>query len=351
MSNLKIFVFDGINFVPVARQFCEALNELQTCVMYVDPRTFPIKSFYRIRRAWLRKINKIFSRGYSVCSRLSKHSEKRLRNQILKFKPDILLVVGLSWVLVPEGFLRSLKEQLNCRLILFDTESGNFLCHEKFVHYLSHEINQYDQVVSFSKTMTEYFQSLNIPVTYFPFGFTKQLDVSQECPMQYDICFIGSPNFRRLFILEKLKKYNLVVYGKGWKKFKPFMSQELIKKTIFKSIGGGELIQALKTSKIVLNITNEDFFGIYSGINLRPFEAIAYECFMLTDYSDELAALFDVGQEIATYNSYNDLIEKVDYYLANDELRLRVAKQGHLKYLSRCTWIHRARDFLSIIKN
>ena len=47
-----------------------------------------------------------------------------------------------------------------------------------------------------------------------------------------------------------------------------------------------------------------------------------------TCYSD-----FFTSKEIVTYNSYNDLVEKILKYKKNDKERKLIAKNGKLKYL------------------
>jgi spore maturation protein CgeB len=116
------------------------------------------------------------------------------------------------------------------------------------------------------------------------------------------------------------------------------MSDELKAKVIDRSVWGVQLHQLLFSSKIVLNITRSHFYGAETGINLRIFEALAAGAFLLTDYCDELTELFVVGEEIEVFRSSDELVEKVDYYLANPEKRLEIARRGHQKFLKLYTW-------------
>lgn len=108
-------------------------------------------------------------------------------------------------------------------------------------------------------------------------------------------------------------------------------------------VGGQQLYQLLFASKIVLNITRSHFYGAETGVNLRIFEALSAGAFLLTDYCEELTELFVVGEEIEVFRSSAELIEKVEYYLANPEKRMQIAQRGHQKYLQLHTWDAKAR--------
>ena len=79
----------------------------------------------------------------------------------------------------------------------------------------------------------------------------------------------------------------------------------------------------------------------------RIFEALAAGSFLLTDYCDELKDTFEIGTEIETYRSSDELREKVDYYLMHDELRKSIALKGHDKFLKKFTWDARVQEFLN----
>jgi spore maturation protein CgeB len=116
------------------------------------------------------------------------------------------------------------------------------------------------------------------------------------------------------------------------------MSDELKARVIDRSIWGEQLHQLLFSSKIVLNITRSHFYGAETGINLRIFEALAAGAFLLTDYCDEVAELFEIGEEIEAFRSSAELVQKIEYYLANPEKRLEIARRGHQKFLKLYTW-------------
>ncbi len=87
-----------------------------------------------------------------------------------------------------------------------------------------------------------------------------------------------------------------------------------------------EMPRIFATSRINLNITLR---SIVSGIPLRVVDILGAGGFCLTNYQSEIAGYFADGQSIAWYESYEDLFEKLAYYMKNDAERERIAKNGH----------------------
>ncbi|WP_417535413.1 glycosyltransferase family protein [Methylophaga sp.] len=147
-------------------------------------------------------------------------------------------------------------------------------------------------------------------------------------------------------MLEHIADY-VSIKGNRWKRNQSIMSPALQQKVDDKPLWGQELYQHLVSSKIVLNITRGPFYAAETGVNLRIFEAMAAGCFVLTDYCDEVADLFEIGLEIETFKGSKELVEKVLYYLSNDDARLAIAKRGQQKISQHYTWKKRVEYMLS----
>ena len=234
-------------------------------------------------------------------------------------------------------------------LFLYDTDSCNFYSRRReFIFFLESELTLYDKIFSFTRVTTEFFsKSLKLPATFLPFG-AKLIERPEKVDKDLEVFFVGSADLRRIFLLEKLTE-NLTVYGNRWKKNRKLMSKELNELINDRPVWGEELHDLMFRSKIILNITRTDFYGAETGANLRIYEALAAKCFLLTDYCDELAEIFNIGEEIVTYNSSDDLVDKVKYYLENDDEREAIAQKGFERYLKDYTWERRVEQFLSFI--
>jgi spore maturation protein CgeB len=83
-----------------------------------------------------------------------------------------------------------------------------------------------------------------------------------------------------------------------------------------------------KCSKINLNMTNRP---IKTGLPLRIFDIMGAGGFLLSNYQSEIPEIFEVGKDLAVYESQEDLLQKIDYYLSHDEERIAIAKSGQEK--------------------
>ena len=81
-------------------------------------------------------------------------------------------------------------------------------------------------------------------------------------------------------------------------------------------------------SKINLNMS---LCSIHSGIPLRVLDIMACGGFVLTNFQTEIAEYFREGEEIATFRSLEECIEKIQYYLQNEAEREAIAEAGKRK--------------------
>lgn len=77
---------------------------------------------------------------------------------------------------------------------------------------------------------------------------------------------------------------------------------------------------------INLNITSKP---IRSGIPLRVFDILGCGGFLITNYQTELPELFSIGEHLEAYDSFEDLDNKVSFYLEHPELREEIARAGY----------------------
>ena len=78
-------------------------------------------------------------------------------------------------------------------------------------------------------------------------------------------------------------------------------------------------------SRINLNITLR---SIKTGIPLRAFDIMGAGGFLLTNYQAEVPEFFIPGEDLAIYESMEDLLTKVEYYLSHEKERAEIAENG-----------------------
>lgn len=78
-------------------------------------------------------------------------------------------------------------------------------------------------------------------------------------------------------------------------------------------------------SKINLNITLR---SIHSGIPLRVLDIMACGGFVLTNRQPEIAECFKDGQEVVTFSSMEECLDRIGYYMEHEEERKVIAAAG-----------------------
>ena len=101
-----------------------------------------------------------------------------------------------------------------------------------------------------------------------------------------------------------------------------------------------------KQSKINLNITLR---SILSGIPLRAFEIIGAGGFLLSNYQPDFDDCFVAGEDYVFYESTEDLLEKVDYYLTHESERKAIAESGLNRIRENHTYLNRVQEMIEIL--
>ena len=101
-----------------------------------------------------------------------------------------------------------------------------------------------------------------------------------------------------------------------------------------------------KCSKINLNMTNRP---IRTGLPQRIYDIMGAGGFLLSNYQAEIPELFEIGADLAVYESQQDLLDQIDYYLKHDDLRREIAANGQEKIRKAFTWRIRMDEMLRLI--
>ena len=101
-----------------------------------------------------------------------------------------------------------------------------------------------------------------------------------------------------------------------------------------------------KTARINLNFTLR---SIISGIPLRAFEIIGSGGFLLTNYQADFDDCFVAGEDYVFFESPEDMMTKIEYYLSHDKERAQIAQNGFNKALSEHTYEKRLAEILNVV--
>lgn len=101
-----------------------------------------------------------------------------------------------------------------------------------------------------------------------------------------------------------------------------------------------------KHAKINLNITLR---SIKSGIPLRAFDILGSGGFLLTNYQADFPDCYIPGEDFVFFENREDLLNKISYYLRNNEERTAIANSGFARTAAHHTYKHRIKEILEVI--
>lgn len=289
-----------------------------------------------------------------------------LEFQIQFFQPDIFFVHDN--IHLKNDVVAQLKKKHPCIKIIIGYDGIALNNIDRF--------NGFDYVLSCLESTAEYYtkQSNNkIKGYFFPLGFDT--DVTKnigEQPLTIPFSFIGSlvrgegyHNQRIKDITKLLNSSPLQIYSSGLgEPYEPYryLQRNRLKKFQFEefwqvySIGkklkvpvfGLEMYKLLARSKITFNSHLDNANG--KAANMRLFEATGVGTCLITDYMDNLKDYFDIDNEVVTYKSIPECVDKVNNLLRDDKLRIKIANAGKNKTLKNHSLKMRIVEFSKVIK-
>jgi spore maturation protein CgeB len=145
-------------------------------------------------------------------------------------------------------------------------------------------------------------------------------------PRDKDVSFIGSVDYegkrwaQRISYINALRAAGINVVVRGGQRGD--------------RISWEQYAELLCRSKISLNFS-KNLPTPYCQIKGRVFETMACGAMLLEDDGDQTCRFFEPGRDFVIFVSPNDLLGKVQYYLAHEDERLRVARTGYKKVMNK----------------
>ncbi|MCM1388210.1 MAG: glycosyltransferase [Bacillus sp. (in: Bacteria)] len=99
-------------------------------------------------------------------------------------------------------------------------------------------------------------------------------------------------------------------------------------------------------SKINLNMTLR---SIESGIPRRVFDIMSVGGFVLSNWQEEMTELFEEDKEIVLFKTPEEMIEKIDYYLAHEEERVKISINGYQKVKNCYSYEQQLNKLISVL--
>jgi len=163
-----------------------------------------------------------------------------------------------------------------------------------------------------------------LPV-YLPEGANPEIHKPYDVKRFIDVSFVGQCYGNRPALIQALKEHGIHVeaFGYGWPNG-PLSTEDMVR--------------MYSKSKINLG------FGGVAGhkdtycLKGRDFEIPMSGGLYLTEYSPELEEVFEIGKEMLTYRTFDELVKKIQYLLDHPDKAEAIRKAGYRRAVSEHTW-------------
>jgi spore maturation protein CgeB len=268
--------------------------------------------------------------------------EDKLMSVILNERPEILLVI--KGEIFPPQVAEDARRASGLRTVLWFPDDPRYLRSLLLMIAPSFEL-----VAVSSKTTLSLLKSRGSnSIIRLPFACDPNIHRSLARERAFDLTFVGSYFPERARILSEVTSRNLKIWGPYWSL--PWIPRKLRNSTMGANSYGGDLVEILNRSKITVNIHHRTDLHASGKINMRVYEAAGCGTFQLTDKASGLDEFFNVGREIISYDSPENLIELVDYYLDANEERDEIARAAQDRAYEDHTYVKRVVSMLDAIK-
>lgn len=268
---------------------------------------------------------------------LQRHGRKRMNeelwNTVVREKPDILFCMLYKNEIDKEVMKRITNET--------ETVTANWFSDDlwRFDGFSSRWATAFDWILTVDECVVERYKKL---------GSKNVLCLQWACnpfvchppvrPLKYDVTFVGQPHGDRRAVIQKIRDAGIDVqtWGRGWEQGR--LTTE-------------EMMDVFGESRINLNFSFASaklpLWKRLLGMRFQPqikgrlVEVPACEGFLLTGHAPGMETYYTPGKEIVVFQSIDDLIEKIRYYLSHEEERAAIAKAGFERTMKDHTYVER----------
>lgn len=247
---------------------------------------------------------------------------------------DIIFVVKCN-ELYPSTLEKIREKKLTLKLVNWSLDDM-YAWHNRSIFYTL-AIKYYDLIVT---TKSYNMQELSLlgakNITYLSQSYSADIHTPQVCSRRYkhNVVFIGYPEKERIESILFLAKNNIQIdiygYPEAWKK----QEFNLIHENIIiheEFLEGKNYAQALSCAKISLCFLRKANRDQHTS---RSIEIPACKGFMIAERTQEHLDLFEEDKEAVYFDSNEELLNKVIYYLKHEQERRQIAENGYKRCLS-----------------
>ncbi|MBC1605345.1 glycosyltransferase [Listeria rocourtiae] len=276
---------------------------------------------------------------------------QRIRMEIDNYKPNILFVVKGLWVSEETIFY---AKQRNVKTIHFHPDFLFDDCYHTS-EILNKAILAYDVVVTPKTTEVRKYKEYgceNVHFTRYAFDpdIHRKIEMSMQDAILYqaDVAFVGRMEPFRAKALDRIaqEEYDLKVWGTKWDKI-PY-KYELKNHCTLRPAFCEEMVKVFQGAKISIGFLTKLSREQHTA---RTFEIPACGGFLLGMRTDEQMEILKPGVEADFFDTTEELLEKVAFYIKNETVRERIAQKGYEKVIKmNATYENRVKEILTFLK-
>jgi spore maturation protein CgeB len=345
---MRILLVDTTQYYPSSPLFLEALEELSREEGH-EFNFFDQAPYFKLleRSLFHRVANRLLAGRPLTYWKFNKELIKAAR----LFRPNLLLII--KGALVSPKTLQQIKRDTRAVLVNYATDDP--FNPRVTTRDLKDGISYYDFYACTKRAIMADIKKAGCwDVAFVPFGYKRTVHFpempgtpGEKASFVSDVVFIGGCDVDRIpyfeALLKALPNLQLHLYGGYWDRH-PIL-QEYHRGFAL----GRDYRLALNGAKIALNIVRR---ANRDGHVMRTFEVPACGAFVLAERTEEHLEYFEENKEAAYFNSEEELVDKVRYYLAHDAERERISQAGYKKVISGGhTYLHRLRKILDHVKS
>lgn len=280
---------------------------------------------------------------YDLFSNMMKYGRKVANDNLFQLikeeKPDVAFFVLFKDEADPLVLDKIRKETKTITL--------NWFCddHWRFNNFSSKYAPHFDWITTTDEYSVDKYHKIGVKnVILTQWACNHRIFKRLNLPKIFNVSFIGQAYGLRSKFLKKLEKSGVNVEHWGYGSKNGRVSTE-------------EMVKIINQSKINLNFSGSyvNKFKFWERrrdqIKARNFEIPGCGGFQLASYIAEINKYLTIDKDIVCYKSYDELYDKIVYYLQNESERENIALSGYNKILAEHTYEIRFQNIFNRIFN
>ena len=260
----------------------------------------------------------------------SSNFNKRINQSVYDFKPDIIVIIKGNNVY--PSTLKKIKDEFK-KVIILSWTADNMIKKHNSSWFFEKSISLYDVHFTTKSNIINKLTNLGAKkVIFLNKAYSKYHHFPEEFNKIYDfeVLFIGSAEIDRYNSMKYIADngINVNIYGNMWdKKYKSSTNLKINRKELV----GKSYREAISSSKITLCFLRKINDDLQTD---RTMEIPACKGFMLAERTNEHINLFKENEEAAYFESNEELLQKVRFYLSNPNKIDKIKNSGYERAVS-----------------